>query len=128
METRLAAVDGVQEIAVLAREDAPGEKRLVAYYTGTAEMAALRECAARDLPAYMMPAAYVCLPALPLTNGKLDRNACRRRHTMRIRIAATKPHKGDIEETLARIWEQLLERERVGRHDNFSIWALTIRC
>ncbi|CAJ8082517.1 non-ribosomal peptide synthetase [Burkholderia pseudomallei] len=120
VETRLAAVDGVQEIAVLAREDAPGEKRLVAYYTGAAEMAALRECAARDLPAYMMPAAYVCLPALPLTpNGKLDRNALPPPAHDADSNRGYEAPQGDIEETLARIWEQLLERERVGRHDNF---------
>ncbi len=110
----------MQELVVLAREDAPGEKRLVAYYTGAAEMAALRECAARDLPAYMMPAAYVCLPALPLTpNGKLDRNApLLPAHDADSNRGYEAPQ-GDIEETLARIWEQLLERERVGRHDNF---------
>ncbi|ARL34164.1 non-ribosomal peptide synthetase [Burkholderia pseudomallei] len=120
VETWLAAVDGVQEIAVLAREDAPGEKRLVAYYTGAAEMAALRECAARDLPAYMMPAAYVCLPALPLTpNGKLDRNALPPPAHDADSNRGYEAPQGDIEETLARIWEQLLERERVGRHDNF---------
>ncbi|CAM8828998.1 amino acid adenylation domain-containing protein [Burkholderia pseudomallei] len=120
VETRLAAVDGVQEIAVLAREDAPGEKRLVAYYTGAAEMAALRECAARDLPAYMMPAAYVCLLALPLTpNGKLDRNALPPPAHDADSNRGYEAPQGDIEETLARIWEQLLERERVGRHDNF---------
>ncbi|KGV04071.1 D-alanine--poly(phosphoribitol) ligase, subunit 1 [Burkholderia pseudomallei MSHR4032] len=120
VETRLAAVDGVQEIAVLAREDVPGEKRLVAYYTGAAEMAALRECAARDLPAYMMPAAYVCLPALPLTpNGKLDRNALPPPAHDADSNRGYEAPQGDIEETLARIWEQLLERERVGRHDNF---------
>ncbi|RPA01073.1 non-ribosomal peptide synthetase [Burkholderia pseudomallei] len=120
VETRLAAVDGVQEVAVLAREDAPGEKRLVAYYTGAAEMAALRECAARDLPAYMMPAAYVCLPALPLTpNGKLDRNALPPPAHDADSNRGYEAPQGDIEETLARIWEQLLERERVGRHDNF---------
>ncbi|QBR25152.1 non-ribosomal peptide synthetase [Burkholderia pseudomallei] len=120
VETRLAAVDGVQEIAVLAREDEPGEKRLVAYYTGAAEMAALRECAARDLPAYMMPAAYVCLPALPLTpNGKLDRNALPPPAHDADSNRGYEAPQGDIEETLARIWEQLLERERVGRHDNF---------
>ncbi len=121
VETRLAAVDGVQEIAVLAREDAPGEKRLVAYYTGAAEMAALRECAARDLPAYMMPAAYVCLPALPLTpNGKLDRNALPPpAHDADSNLGNYEALEGDIEGTLARIWEQLLERERVGRHDCF---------
>ncbi|RAQ81867.1 non-ribosomal peptide synthetase, partial [Burkholderia pseudomallei] len=120
VETRLAAVDGVQEIAVLARENAPGEKRLVAYYTGAAEMAALRECAARDLPAYMMPAAYVCLPALPLTpNGKLDRNALPPPAHDADSNRGYEAPQGDIEETLARIWEQLLERERVGRHDNF---------
>ncbi|AUG24826.1 non-ribosomal peptide synthetase [Burkholderia pseudomallei] len=120
VETRLAAVDGVQEIAVLAREDAPGEKRLVAYYTGAAEMAALRECAARDLPAYMMPVAYVCLPALPLTpNGKLDRNALPPPAHDADSNRGYEAPQGDIEETLARIWEQLLERERVGRHDNF---------
>ncbi len=121
VETRLAAMmDGVQEIAVLAREDAPGEKRLVAYYTGAAEMAALRECASARPARLHVPAAYVCLPALPLTpNGKLDhRTLPPPAHDTDSNRPSEAPQ-GDIEETLARIWEQLLERERVGRHDNF---------
>ncbi|WP_445816206.1 AMP-binding enzyme, partial [Burkholderia pseudomallei] len=52
------------------------EKRLVAYYTGDADVAALRAQAAQHLPSYMVPSAYVRLDAWPLTpNGKLDRRA-----------------------------------------------------
>ncbi|WP_143296607.1 AMP-binding protein, partial [Burkholderia pseudomallei] len=98
IEAQLAKVAGVREVVVLARDsasevhdsatehatpDAPSpetatatEKRLVAYYTGDADVAALRAQAAQHLPSYMVPSAYVRLDAWPLTpNGKLDRRA-----------------------------------------------------
>ena len=81
VEARLREHEIVGEVAVLAREDRPGEKRLVAYYTGQGapdEGEASAECLRRylleRLPEYMVPAAYVRLKSMPLTrNGKVDR-------------------------------------------------------
>ena len=68
--------DGVEQAVVIAREDRPGDKRLVGYVTGTADPAEIRAALAERLPAYMVPAAVVVLDALPLTlNGKLDTRA-----------------------------------------------------
>ena len=72
----LAALDGVEHAAVIAREDQPGDKRLVGYLAGTADPAAVRTALAQQLPPYMIPAAVVALDTLPLTpNGKLDTHA-----------------------------------------------------
>src|SRR6201999_2955122 len=72
----LAGLEGVQQAAVIAREDRPGDKRLVGYITGTADPAEIRNALAERLPAYMIPAAVVVLAALPLTvNLKLDTRA-----------------------------------------------------
>ncbi|WP_232002244.1 AMP-binding protein, partial [Mycobacterium sp. 1482292.6] len=73
VRSALAALDGVDQAVVIAREDRPGDKRLVGYITGTADPAEARTQLAERLPAYMVPVAVVVLDALPMTlNGKLD--------------------------------------------------------
>ncbi|WP_256582371.1 AMP-binding protein, partial [Pseudomonas sp. DrBHI1] len=77
IEARLGECPGVRDAAVIVREDAPGDKRLVAYFTGQVpSIGELHERLQGVLPDYMLPSAYVQLDALPLTaNGKLDRRA-----------------------------------------------------
>src|SRR5262249_29794306 len=75
IQTVLAGLDGVEQAVVIAREDHPGDKRLVGYVTetvtGTVDPAAVRAALGERLPAYMVPAAIVVLEVLPLTvNGK----------------------------------------------------------
>ncbi|WP_420902216.1 AMP-binding enzyme, partial [Pseudomonas corrugata] len=75
IEAKLAQHDAVKETVVLAREDVPGDKRLVAYFTQSeaVDIEVLRSYLQAQLPAYMVPVAYVHLDELPLTpNGKLD--------------------------------------------------------
>ena len=114
----LAWVDGVEQAVVVAREDRPGDKRLVGYVTGTADPAAVRTALAKRLPGYMIPAAMVVMQALPLTpNGKLDTRA----------LPAPEYADADryrapdnaIEEILAGIYAQVLGLERVGVDDSF---------
>ena len=79
VQAALAGCDGVEQAVVIAREDRPGDKRLVGYVTDdtdTVDPAAARAALAEQLPTYMVPAAVVVLEALPLTpNGKLDKRA-----------------------------------------------------
>ena len=80
IQAALAGLDGVDQAVVIAREDRPGDKRLVGYVTetstGTVDPEQARTALAERLPAYMVPAAVVVMEALPLTaNGKLDTRA-----------------------------------------------------
>ncbi|EGH29001.1 amino acid adenylation, partial [Pseudomonas syringae pv. japonica str. M301072] len=78
VESSLHGCDGVRNSVVVAREDSPGDTRLVAYYTVHAgveapEPEALRAQLSAGLPEYMVPSVFICLPDLPLTlNGKVD--------------------------------------------------------
>ncbi|HEU0298513.1 MAG TPA: amino acid adenylation domain-containing protein, partial [Longimicrobium sp.] len=121
IEARLCEHDCVREAAVVVREDAPGERRLVAYVTGReVEAETLRAHLAGRLPEHMVPAAYVRLDALPLTpNGKVDRRALPAPADDAFARRGYEAPDGETEETLAEIWAELLGVERVGRHDHF---------
>ncbi|MBN7494776.1 non-ribosomal peptide synthetase [Mycobacteroides abscessus] len=118
IQAALADVDGVEQAAVIAREDRPGDKRLVGYFIGTGEPAELRAALAKRLPPYMVPAALVRLEALPLTvNGKLDKRALPAPEyddAARYRAPANA-----VEEAVAGIYAQVLGVERVGTDDSF---------
>ncbi|GAT12919.1 linear gramicidin synthetase subunit D, partial [Mycolicibacterium novocastrense] len=118
VQAALAGCDGVEQAVVIAREDRPGDKRLVGYVTGNADPAAMRTALAERLPEYMVPVAFVVLDALPLTvNGKLDKRALPApefRDAEHYRAPA-----GAVEEILAGIYAQVLGIDRVGVDDSF---------
>ncbi|MBF6651242.1 AMP-binding protein, partial [Methylobacter sp. BlB1] len=137
IEARLAACAGVREASVIAREDQPGDKRLVAYLTASvdAELSIdeLRAQLKAALPEYMVPSAFVILDTLPLSpNGKLDRKALPAPDASALQTQQYEAPQGGTEQTLAGIWSELLKIEQVGRHDNFfelgghSLLAVTL--
>jgi amino acid adenylation domain-containing protein len=126
--TRLAEHPLVREAVVVAREDTPDEKRLVAYYTSSVNeeieeaglTEQLRTHLSASLPQHMVPAAYVRLEKLPLTpNGKLDRRALPAPDGNAYAVCGYEPPQGEIEDTLAKVWTHLLGVDNIGRHDNF---------
>ncbi len=124
IESALLAHDQVREVAVLAREDKPGEKRLVAYVApsdDTAILAAtLREHLEACLPSYMVPSAFVFLTSLPLTaNGKLDRKALPAPEGHQTLEEQYVPPRNPVEEQLCGIWQEVLHVDQVGVQDNF---------
>ncbi|HYW05472.1 MAG TPA: amino acid adenylation domain-containing protein, partial [Longimicrobium sp.] len=120
IEARLTEHPGVREAVVLAREDAPGEGRLVAYYLGAAGAEELRAHLAARLPEYMVPAAFARLEAMPLTaSGKLDRRALPAPEEDAYARRGYEAPVGDTEVALAEIWAEVLGVERVSRGDNF---------
>jgi len=133
IEAVLARHPGIARAAVVVREAAPGERRLVAFFAaeggveGTGDVVAeLRSALAERLPEYMIPAAFVALAALPLTpNGKVDRRALSR---LGAELAPDRAAIGGgeyvaprnaTEEILAGLWAEVLGLERVGVLDNF---------
>ncbi|UVL75985.1 amino acid adenylation domain-containing protein [Pseudomonas putida] len=125
IESRLATLAGIDEAVVIAREDQPGQPRLVAYFTATPGVQPLTPQGLRTqmqahLPEYMVPVAFVELQALPLTaNGKLDRRALPRPERAALFEDAFEAPEGELEHALAQLWAELLHVERVGRRDHF---------
>jgi thioesterase domain-containing protein len=118
----LASLEGISDALVLAREDANGDKRLVAYYCGSEapEPHVLRAHAAAALPDYMVPGAFVHLEALPITsNGKVDRNALPVPDRLSAPTAPYEAPSGALERAIAKIWCEALGLEQIGRHDDF---------
>ncbi len=121
IEAALGQHPDVRHAAVLAREDAAGEKRLVAYVVGECTGDVLRLFLKGKLPNHMIPTAFVRLDALPLlSNGKVDRRAlpAPERTRPELNKAFVMP-RTDTEALLAEIWAQLLNIEHVGIHDDF---------
>jgi amino acid adenylation domain-containing protein len=124
IEAVLSRHPAVAQAVVAVREETPGDPRLVAWYVPAGGQAVsagnLRAALREELPDYMIPAAFLSLPALPLTpNGKVDRKALPapdgrpdpgRRYTA---------PEGPVQEKLAAIWAEVLRAGRVGAGDNF---------
>ncbi|MHB2029410.1 MAG: amino acid adenylation domain-containing protein, partial [Acidimicrobiales bacterium] len=123
IEARLLEQGAIREAVVIAREDVPGEQRLVAYYTSNdvpVDAELLRAHVQAVLPEYMVPSAFVYVEALPLTsNGKVDRKALPAPDARAYIVREYEAPLGEVEETLAQIWREILKVDRVGRHDNF---------
>jgi acyl-coenzyme A synthetase/AMP-(fatty) acid ligase/acyl carrier protein len=125
VEAVLSQHPAIQHCVVAAREDKPGDKRLVAYWVAAeAEVPTsneLRQFLQQTLPDYMIPVAFIQLATLPLTpNGKVDRRALPQPdlsalHSSSNYIAPRTP----LEQQLADIWAEVLQLEQVGIHDNF---------
>jgi amino acid adenylation domain-containing protein len=129
IESALLHHPQVREAVVLAREDVPGEKSLVAYLVPARKPAPavpeLRAFLRETLPEYMVPWAFVELPALPVTaNGKLDRDALPAPREVRAagapgKAGAYEAPRNDLERTISEVWREVLQLDRVGVRESF---------
>ncbi len=123
IETVLNSHPQIQQAIVIAREDEPGNKQLVAYLITNEETIDSRELQnflKGTLPEFMMPSLFVSLDSLPLTpNGKVDRRALpvpkRTKHRTKENAAPRTPN----EVFIAKIWAEILNLENIGIYDNF---------
>ncbi|NMG19781.1 non-ribosomal peptide synthetase [Brasilonema bromeliae] len=130
IESILVQHPTVKEAVVIATEDVPGEKRLVAYVVPNLSLSEiiqnvfikeLRGLSYQKLADYMVPSAFVLLDSLPLTpNGKIDRLALPVSKVVspELEVAYVKPQT-ETEEIIATVWQEVLQVEKVGIHDNF---------
>ena len=124
VESALRGQAGVSQAVVVAREDEPGQRRLVGYVVGTLEESdthKLRAELKRSLPEYMIPAVLVVLECLPLTaNGKIDRQKLPAPQVRPPLEEYTRP-RSPTEELLASIWREVLSLDEVGINDDFFV-------
>ena len=125
IEAVLSRRPALSQVAVVVREDTPGNPQLAAYCVAAEkhaiDAAELRAALKAELPDYMIPAHFVPLATLPLTsNGKVDRQALPAPDGARPDLGREfVPPAGPVQERLAGIWAEVLRRERVGAHDDF---------
>ena len=122
IESVLIAKQGVKQAVVLAKEDEGGDKHLVAYLVADPTLNnspdELRSYLKQQLPDFMVPSAIVLLPKIPLNaNGKVDRQALPEPESVPI-LEFVAP-KDAMEEGVARIWQEVLHRERISTDENF---------
>jgi amino acid adenylation domain-containing protein len=121
IESSLSELPGVSQAVVTVREDSPGDQRLIAYIVpqqAAPSISDLRSAMQEKLPEYMVPSAFVILDRLPLTvNGKLDRSALPRVALRPAPLENRQPTA--LESRIAGIWEQVLQLDHVGLHDDF---------
>ena len=125
VEAVLKQHSGILETVVMARDDLPGDKRLVAYLVsdpGNApNISELHALLSEKLPEYMMPSAFVMLDAMPrLPNGKIDRQALPAPEQKRPDLG--QPYvapRGDLQRYLSNLWSEVLKLDRVGINDRF---------
>jgi surfactin family lipopeptide synthetase A len=125
IEHALREQENVQEAVVIMREDQPGQPRLVAYLVAqtdqTVALPSIRQALKQRLPEYMLPSAYLLLPALPLlANGKLNRRALpepdQERPVLENPFVAPR---SKVEAGLVEVWSDVLGLVQVGIYDNF---------
>ena len=124
IEAVLESCDGVQQAVVVAREDQPGDVRLVAYLRADAGVSTeqLHEWAATRLPEHMVPAHFVMVDEFPLTpNRKVDRKAlpAPSQTTQRERTEAFVAPENEVEQKIAAIWSRILGVPQIGSKDSF---------
>ncbi|MCP4156471.1 MAG: amino acid adenylation domain-containing protein, partial [bacterium] len=123
IETRLLKHNAIKEAIVLPKEEKNGDNTLCAYFVpqkpdDTLQAAQLRQFTGETLPDYMIPTYYMQLCELPLTpGGKINRRAL---PTPELKTETPyKPPETDLEETVVKAWQEVLQLEKVGIHDNF---------
>lgn len=124
IEVLINQLDGIQQAVVIAREDKPGDKRLVAYLVASnakITTAQVRDSIEEKLPEFMMPSAFVWMTELPNTgSGKVDRNNLPKPDLKRPELATLyKPASTTNQKHLGTIWMDLLQLEKIGIDDNF---------
>ncbi|CEJ85457.1 Amino acid adenylation domain protein [Hyphomicrobium sp. GJ21] len=125
IEAALKSCPGVADAVVVAREDVPGDKKLVAYFVGVKgddlTASEIRRYLRSVLPDYMIPSFFITLQALPLTaNGKVDRRALPNTfRSARSDTVVSEPPSTEMEKLLASIWRDELRIEKINAGENF---------